>query len=270
MNSNLDGWNNVLVNQLFTEPTASQIVATPIIPSQEDDILCWRPTPNGKFNSKSAYRVCLQFSQDLGTPTPAKPDAQTVNLLNNIWKSKDIIPRVKTLAWHVLRRALPSGSRLAARSKHISGLCSRCGTQEDDAHIPFHCPFARAAWFLKPWHIRIDHISHQSSSISHTLTELLKHPHPHASLANVLTFAWCLWKSRNDHLFGRKQSFPYQIAMASTALLQDQEVEAKPKDLQVKQICNLDADRQFLAGQGFMLTQPGKIQLLQVFRTRQG
>jgi hypothetical protein len=44
--------------------------------------------------------------------------------------------------------------------------------------------------------------------------------HPDASLASLATFLWCLWKARNDQLFGKKIK-PEQIALNSKALLHD-------------------------------------------------
>ena len=156
---------------------------------------------------------------------PRKPDELTQQLINSVWKCKDMIPRVKTFAWRLLRRALPSGSTAAARSKHISPLCSRCGLNEDDMHIIFLCPFARAAWFQHPWLLKVDILVQNCSSITTVVRNLLQNNHPHANLTTAFTFLWCLWKSRNDHRFGRKQSKPYQIAIAANALLQDQEVD---------------------------------------------
>ena len=37
------------------------------------------------------------------------------------------------------------------------------------------------------------------------------------------TFMWCLWKSRNDCLFCRKNGLPHQVNMAATALLSNLE-----------------------------------------------
>ena len=166
MMDNNSTWNEGLLDQLFSQSAANIIKSTPIIPSNDDDILCWKLTPNGKYNSKSGYRLCLQFLHDTGMPKPRKPDELTQQLLNSVWECKEMIPRVKTFAWRILRRAFPSGSRAAARSKHISPLCSRCGLTEDDTHILFLCPFARAAWFDNPWFIRVDILAQNCSSMS--------------------------------------------------------------------------------------------------------
>jgi hypothetical protein len=63
-------WNTSLIDTLFQEPLASSIKQTPIINSQEEDFLCWRPTLDGKCNSKTAYKSCLQKLYEDGEPKP--------------------------------------------------------------------------------------------------------------------------------------------------------------------------------------------------------
>jgi hypothetical protein len=91
-------------------------------------------------------------------------------------------------------------------------------------HLFFLCPFAKAAWFMPPWYLRSETFIHNANSFASVLLSFLSSGHPEANLESIATFLWCLWKSRNDHLFGRKKSAPEQIAIHAKALLQDLEV----------------------------------------------
>jgi hypothetical protein len=225
---NLKQWNIHLIQSLFQQPTAATIISTHILPSNEDDILCWKLTPNGKCNSKSTYKTCLQALQNDGLPKPAPIDDITLKILKQIWKCKSMIPRVKTFIWRLLRRAIPTGDRASRYSSHIDRLCCRCGIPEDDRHLFFTCSFARAAWFHKPWFLRADALVQNVDSISQIITNMLALNHPFSRLQNICTFLWCLWKSRNDELFNRKVGSPHQVAIRTLALLNDLEMDAVP------------------------------------------
>lgn len=180
--------------------------------------------PSGKCNTKSAYRACLQRLQELGEPKPRQVHPVTVQLLKQIWRNKYITPRVQAFGWRFIRKALPTGARAGKYSTHISKLCSRCGLEEDDIHLFFTCNFARAAWFSAPWFIRSNYLTVNCDSLSQIIVNLLNMNHPHASLANILTFMWCLWKSRNDHLFGRKEGAPHKIQFMAHEIEQNLEL----------------------------------------------
>lgn len=181
-----------LIDALFVPETAQVIKQMPIIQSEGEDLLCWKLTPTEKFSSKSAYRLCLQVMQEQGEPQPRTISTDEKLILKQIWKAKDIAPRIQTFAWRLIRRALPTGKRMGKYSKHISKLCARCGVQEDELHILFNCTFARAAWFARPWFIRTDQLLENSNSISIILLNLVNSNHPHATLSNIFTFMWCL------------------------------------------------------------------------------
>ena len=81
---NQQAWNDQLIDTLFEQPTAQIIKQTPI--SQEQDILCWKLTPNGTCNSKSAYYACLKRLQELGEPLPRQVSPATTHLLAHVWR----------------------------------------------------------------------------------------------------------------------------------------------------------------------------------------
>jgi hypothetical protein len=113
---------------------------------------------------------------------------------------------------------MPSGARAGKYSKHISKLCCRCGNEETDMHLFFLCPFARAAWFAKPWYVKIDQMINLNGSFTQTLSNFLNTHHPYGSIENIFTFLWCIWKARNDCLFNRKERQPTQILNMANAI----------------------------------------------------
>ena len=47
--------------------------------------------------------------------------------------------------------------------------------------------------------------------------------HPYASIENLLTYLWCIWKARNDYLFNRQVRQAFQIQHMANALNQNME-----------------------------------------------
>jgi hypothetical protein len=74
-------WNNQLIDSLFLPRTADIIKNTTILQIEQPDILCLKLTPNGKCNSKSAYKICLQVLIDEGMPGPAPVCNQVKTIL---------------------------------------------------------------------------------------------------------------------------------------------------------------------------------------------
>jgi hypothetical protein len=167
--------------------------------------------------------------QELGELAPRHVQPATLQILKQIWKNKQMPPRVQTFGWRFLRRAIPTGARAGKYSSHISKLCARCSIEEDDIHLFFTCPFSKAAWFSAPWFIRSEYITANCSSLTQIILNLLNMNHPYASLSNILNFMWCIWKSRNDNLFNRKAGAPYQVHQMAQAIKNNMEMLNSPR-----------------------------------------
>jgi hypothetical protein len=134
-------------------------------------------------------------------------------------------PRVQTFAWRLLRKAIPTGKRASKFSKHITENCSRCGSAEDEMHMLFLCPFSKAAWFCSPWFIKTEFLASNHHSIPDMIQALLTSGHPQINLTSLYTFLWCLWKARNDTLFGRKICRPTHVFAAANAIIHATKLE---------------------------------------------
>ncbi|XP_024313489.1 uncharacterized protein LOC112270064 [Brachypodium distachyon] len=141
------------------------------------------------------------------------------------WKCKNLLPRIKTFSWRLFQHALPTGKRAGKISKHISKNCARCGALEDEIHIFFLCPFAKAAWFAAPWFIGSEFYVQHENTIINTLIAISKSGHPKGSIQNIFTFLWCIWKSRNNFLFNRKLTSSIQVFPNAKSLIAGTELE---------------------------------------------
>ena len=111
-----------------------------------------------------------------------------VDLLNQVWKDKLMAPRVQNFAWRLLRRALPTCKRASKFYIHINKECCRCGMVEDETHMLFLCPMAKAPWFYAPWFIRTKVMAGNRQSIPHMNQALVSSSHPQINISNLFTF----------------------------------------------------------------------------------
>jgi hypothetical protein len=71
---------------------------------------------------------------------------------------------------------------------------------------------------------RTDTIIPHANSVTALILHILSMNHPNGNLENILTFMWCLWKSRNDNLFNGKNGHPTQIYLMANAIKQNLEM----------------------------------------------
>jgi hypothetical protein len=89
----------------------------------------------------------------------------------------------------------------------------------------FLCPFSKAAWYSFPWFIKTEFIAEHHPSVPEMIQALLTSQHPQINVTMLYTFLWCLWKARNNSLFCRKVSWPYQIYAAANAIIKGTNLE---------------------------------------------
>ncbi|KAJ1254642.1 hypothetical protein BS78_K015700, partial [Paspalum vaginatum] len=90
-NQNSKTWNQRLISNIFSPQAAAIIIQTPIVHSQDQDTLIWRPAKGDQCITKEAFRYYLgQQESQLPSFGGRRLTQQANLLLHLIWKSKFI------------------------------------------------------------------------------------------------------------------------------------------------------------------------------------
>jgi hypothetical protein len=130
-----------------------------------------------------------------------------MHLLLKFWKLKSISPCIKTFAWRLIRRALSTGDRPGRQIlyQHPQNLLSLQWI-ETDAHLFFHCTFARAVWFSANPPLCTSILPIEQDGVQDILTIILDGNSNDDQLRKTITTLWYIWKARNDFRFNNKKN----------------------------------------------------------------
>jgi hypothetical protein len=209
---NTQSWNLDLLNNIFDHQGVSIISQVQPVHREQQDILRWIPTKKGDFTTKNVYR---HFRAQMQVQLPQQGSRsilpQANQILHRMWKLKEISPLIKTFTWRLIRRALATGQRAGRYSTNIDKLCTACGKLENDAHLFFHCDFARAVWFSADPPLCTDTLPQEEDRVQSILTTFISDSTPNFLLQKILVTLWYLWKARNDQRFQRKTWTLWQL-----------------------------------------------------------
>jgi hypothetical protein len=105
----------------------SIVASIPISSDNGDDMLVWKYTPSGIYTSKSSYQLFSPSFYGLNAGPHQILSQQSRTILQEIWKCGSVPPRVQAFGWRLMRGAIATEMRDAARFKHINQRCIRCG-----------------------------------------------------------------------------------------------------------------------------------------------
>lgn len=122
---------------------------------REEDRLIFKPTTNGRFSVKHAYKQLVVGTGSHISQTASSSDGREV--WSMVWKKGTIQPRVRLFLWKILHDGLPLAGTLHRRIHSSDPICPVCGGGEESPnHLLFACAFARRCWMLCPLPMRTD------------------------------------------------------------------------------------------------------------------
>ena len=153
----------------------------------------------GDCTTKNIYRhLRAQMQVQLPQQGSRSILPQANHILRRMWKLKEIPPLIKTFTWRLIRRALATRQRAGRYSPNIDKLCTACGSLQTDAHLFFHCDFARAVWFLADPPLCTHCLPEEEDGVQNILSSFISDSTSNSLFQKILIILWYLWKARND------------------------------------------------------------------------
>ena len=136
-------WREELVHDTFSPEDAVRVLNTRVNFTHQD-VVIWCFTRDGRYSSKSGYKLLEELQED-NSPFPPLPPVEK-QLWRNLWKTKTS-PKIRHFLWRALSGAVAMKERLRSRGIPVDITCASCGTESETiCHVLFHCRFAKDTW----------------------------------------------------------------------------------------------------------------------------
>jgi len=93
----------------------SDICKLPLPSRTRSDTIIWNASPNGSYTVKSAYKMCVNISDQLS-------NYHVPGDWKLIWSLR-VLPKIKHFSWRLLRNISPTRSNLQSRGVHCQSTC---------------------------------------------------------------------------------------------------------------------------------------------------
>ncbi|KAG6467116.1 hypothetical protein ZIOFF_075057 [Zingiber officinale] len=172
-------WSQEILQRVLPPSVAEEVTEVQLRP-EEEDVMVWRPTRDGRFTTRSAWEVYRTAHQ--------REDVALVT-----W-SRLLLPTISVFIWRFFRRRLPVDEVLQQRGVCLASRCQCCEAVESWEHLFYGSPVAGEVW---------GHFGHLFGVGSWRVMERWRAGTAWSSTGSVreiipLLIFWFLWTARND------------------------------------------------------------------------
>ncbi|XP_074283362.1 uncharacterized protein LOC141607912 [Silene latifolia] len=210
------GWNEDMVRGLFSEETASKILAMPVNLSRREDFIFWPHSSTGEYNVKSGYGIVFtNFMEFHGSEKDrSRVGCEEKNFCRSkLWKLPG--PATwKLLIWRIITNTLPVGINFEKRNIPDETGCKLCDNEgmvtETMKHLFRECEISKRFWACNDLGIRVTHdrLIDIRKWIFHWVNYMSKLEDANVLLLRFMATLWCLWCVRNKILFKKEKFHP--------------------------------------------------------------
>lgn len=236
INPSTEQWDEELVNDLFGQEDAKEILAIPLRSNMEDKV-AWHCDPKGVFTVKSAYRLGVRIREEV-SHSDAGPSSASMNSSsrwNKLW-SINLPAKVRIFLWRLAHDSLPTRMNIKRKHVQLETLCPVCSRfDEDGGHIFLKCKFVKQVW--RGMDLEVVRLNLLTLPSAKAVVEAICQLNSEVQV-KVGVLLWDWWTTRNKINAGEKMRSADQVCFFIRQHLQDfsKELEINSTTSSVPQI----------------------------------
>jgi ribonuclease HI len=185
-----------LIQQVFNQRDASEIIKIPLNLLQNDDVPIWRFSRNGTYSVRSAYYQLMEVIID-------NSHLKVEGNWKKLWQLH-VPNKVKLFLWRALRGCLPVRGQLVQKGVRCNNKCPHCDNyEENEWHCFFGCNTVNDLWMeTEEW----QHVSHYMNNAAGFVSMIFQmiEEIEHADMAKITMLLWSIWWRRNQRCWQNK------------------------------------------------------------------
>ncbi|CAN1282339.1 Putative ribonuclease H protein At1g65750 [Linum perenne] len=160
-------WFSDLVEGLFSERDANEIMSIALCPTEQPDQRIWSFSKNGEYTVRSGYRVVSDRLID-------RTSLHVTGQWEKLWGVAEP-PKLKVMVWRVAQNVIPTRLELQRRHIAVPHSCGTCGTEIENLwHLPINCTFAAEVWDKVGLGAEVYELAEQSESIAEWIFKVIQ------------------------------------------------------------------------------------------------
>ena len=145
LNEDGTSWIHDRIEEEFLPHEARTISSIPLSVSHANDCLVWSGSKDGKYTTKSAYRMLTEAEQRKKPGSSNQSSEGT--FLKDLW-DLDIPSKIKHFLWRASNESHPTKKNLFRRQVTRTAICDCCHSGvEDTIHALWECQAVKETWW---------------------------------------------------------------------------------------------------------------------------
>ncbi|CAN1163492.1 Putative ribonuclease H protein At1g65750 [Linum perenne] len=209
----LSQWDTELIEEIFNERDAEEILKIPLRSTVDGDGIIWAHSKHGGYSVSSGYRMWLNNMSGFG-------EFEVTGPWKNLWNTH-VPPKLKIMAWRLARDIIPTRDTLRQRHIQVPDQCGICGHSiETNDHLFLECDFAKECWERVQLMPFTEELRREHTTFQEWLAACINTGNSD-QVEKVMALLWSVWRERNARVWRDEHKPPLVVARLAMESLED-------------------------------------------------